>query len=332
MITSYLNLSSWYRWAIRFIQLQLFVTTLSLPILISWGLPISLLTFAGNLFFGPLLTAFLFLTSLMFFTELLYIPNSYIAWPLEQITYWWVAGMNLADHRFLIGFAQPPLWFLIAVPTAACIIIQHRYTASLKRSIIGLSLLLFFSCAYIQFISSPTELTAEIPCNGGSVHIIRSNNQTLVIDPGVIGKKISAPSWMEYTLMPELIKLTGSTTIDHFIALQPGNMIFQAITTLCKKISVRAVYIPYFEGTLSKNGWRSFFELKRYLNDHDIEFIRLSTKPLSIPLGENDFLSISHLETTISHGDLSYPAFHAYREAKHFSVKSSKLIKKQLNY
>lgn len=316
-----------YHWVTRFIQLQLFVTVLSLPILIVWGLPVSLLSPLGNLLFGPILTLFLFLSSLLFFTELFYIPNTYIAYPLELLSAKWLAGMNCADQRVLIGFTQPPLWFLIAIPLAACLIIQHKKTSSVIRSSICLTALLIVASLYLKLISTPHDLCSSISCNGGQVHVIYSNKKTVIIDPGVIGKRISAASWVEYTLIPEIIKLTGSTTIDHFIMLQPSQMTFEAATTLCSKMIVGTIYLPCWEGTLNKSGWRAFFNLKRCASERGCSIKRIGTKPISIPLGNEDPLMIAPLETTIITGPISYPALHAWREAENFNVNCSKFNK-----
>ena len=58
------------------IMVHLAVTLVSLPILIMWGLPFSLAASIGNIAFTPLLACFLAISSLIFFTELLFIPNA----------------------------------------------------------------------------------------------------------------------------------------------------------------------------------------------------------------------------------------------------------------
>src|SRR5437763_195216 len=91
---------------IRFVQLQLFITLFSLPLLISWGIPLSLLSPLGNLIFGPVLTIFLFLSSLIFFSELIGIPNGLLIALLEKITTWWLCIMHANTQSWLVGFSQ----------------------------------------------------------------------------------------------------------------------------------------------------------------------------------------------------------------------------------
>ena len=71
-------LNRFYNHIIQFLQVQLFLSLASLPILVAWGIPFSLATVAGNFLFSPFLTLFLLLSSLIFFTELIFIPNAWL--------------------------------------------------------------------------------------------------------------------------------------------------------------------------------------------------------------------------------------------------------------
>ena len=104
-----------FSWLMNFIYIQLLVTLISLPILVWWGIPISLLSPIGNLIFTPLLTIFLFLASLIFFLELFYIPNQWLIYLLEIVTRFWNYLITFGSNGSLIGFAKPPLWFFILV-------------------------------------------------------------------------------------------------------------------------------------------------------------------------------------------------------------------------
>lgn len=64
----------------------------------------------------------------------------------------------------------------------------------------------------------------------------------VLVDPGVIGQRISSCSWIEYTLIPHIIKTTGKTRINHIILLQPNKVTFDAIALLCTKIEVKNIY------------------------------------------------------------------------------------------
>src|SRR5438445_4320197 len=105
--------TKWYQSLLKSVQLQLFISFISLPFLIGWGLPISLLTPFSTLIFGPFLTCFLLISSLIFFLELLYLPNALFIWLLELVTSIWLACLNLEQRAWLIGFTKPPIIVLI---------------------------------------------------------------------------------------------------------------------------------------------------------------------------------------------------------------------------
>src|SRR5262245_46384432 len=100
---------------VRFIHVQLFITLISLPILIAWGMPISLLTFAGNLLLSPVLTVFLLLASLIFFCHMLFIPCGILIKLLEQVTSWWLHAMMVGNNSWLIALKLPSCIFLVFI-------------------------------------------------------------------------------------------------------------------------------------------------------------------------------------------------------------------------
>ncbi len=55
---------------------------------------------------------------------------------------------------------------------------------------------------YLTRVSNNTHL--QIPCYNDILEIRRIGNQTILIDNGCLGKRGSIPSWIEYTLLPEL--------------------------------------------------------------------------------------------------------------------------------
>ncbi|MCK5632802.1 hypothetical protein KAH94_03570 [bacterium] len=314
-------------WLLRFVQIQLFITTVSLPILLSWGLPISLLSIIGNLIFFPFLAIFLLLSSLIFFLELICIPNQLLIFLLESVSSWWVALMSFGSHKtFLIGFTQPSIFILILIPMLAFAILQNKKTNTLNRSVFLLFLLLLCSFSFFKLISSNKTVIESISCNGGDVSIIKSNKTTIIIDPGVIGKRISAPSWVEYTLAPQIIKSTGTTIIDHVIALQPSIMTFKALEKLCSILSIKKIYLPYWNGTLKKNGWRSFFFLKRAAEKKGTTIHSIGTYKKKIKLSLDNFITITPLKESLSYQDATYPVLQtfAYIDKQSFTFYSAK--------
>ncbi len=292
---------------ISFIHLQLFITLISIPILLSWGMPISLLTFAGNFLFSPILTAFLLLSSLIFFFQILCIPNAIFIWALEHITHWWLWLMQWAGHSVLMPFAMPSIIILILIFLFTLIILHHKKIETPFKAIACYSLLLAITCIYLALPAhSSGSKIISIDCNKGKVHFLKYDKQLAVIDPGVIGRRLSAPSWCEYTLMPALAKQCGTNTIDHFIILQPNRIIFEALISLQEKICIKNIYIPFWRGDMPSFWLRSFMALKRACQKHDCNLIRFGNKSISISR-----ITIKPLDAEISVNEFWYPVFQA---------------------
>jgi len=295
-------------WLLRFLQIQLFITTMSLPVLVWWGLPISLLSPLGNLLFLPFLTVFLMLCSIIFFLEIAALPNGWFIYILEIVTSWWDKALTLGTGtQYLVGFSKPPLLFVLLIPLTSLFIVQNRYTKQLHRSILALTLLLGLSFLYLKLIRPTSTFIETIPYKNELVTLIKSKNQTIVIDPGCIGKKSSAQSWVEYTLAPNIIQKTGKNGIDHLIVLKLGIITFNYIEKLCSLMSIKTVYMPYWEGTLHKNGWRSFFFMRRALEKNGTKLVRIGKKPITVTFPEEKKLLITPLDKRIAYHDSTYP-------------------------
>lgn len=226
----------------RFVLLHLVLTLFSLPFLIAWGLPVSLLSPVGNCICSPIITVFLFFSSLFFFTELLRIPNGIIIWLLEQTTAIWLYILSWNNYSWLIGFSRPPLIILFFIFFCAFGITFNKWLGSPLRSIIALSALLCLSWISLAFIY-PCHDIQHIPCSRQkNLVLLNYHNQTILIDPGYLQHQSN--SWINYTLPSEIIMRTGIAHIDHLIILQPSDKVFQAIQTCALQLPIKKMYIP----------------------------------------------------------------------------------------
>jgi beta-lactamase superfamily II metal-dependent hydrolase len=315
-------------WVGRFLYLQLFISLIALPILLCWGLPLSILSPVGNLIFGPALTFFLFLSCLFFFTELLYIPNGFIAWVLDLFTQKWLHVINISPQPWLFGFAKPSLFLLVSIPICALLVVHYKHFKSVWHSVLCLAVLLSGSCLYIKMAHTKTQDIQTLACNNGEVTIIHSGPKTVLIDPGVIGRRISACSWVEFTLLPHLISSSGANTIDDLILLQPGAMLFQAVSTLMSKIKIKKIYLVYWQGSLAKHEWRSFFQMRELAQKQGIVIERISYKKIHIPL-KNGAITVEPRKEQITEKEITYPAItvHGALKSGAFEITSKKYKK-----
>jgi len=265
-----------FRWIVSFLELQIFITLISLPILISWGLPISLLSPVGNIIFTPFVTLFLLLSSLTFFCEILYIPNRLLISGLELLYTVWQNSMNWIPFNPLIGFTKPPSIFLISIPIITIMLMYKFKKKPTLHRVIFLTMLFMGTYALLACIQ-PTYLTSALPCNRGVVTVIYDNGTVTVIDPGVIGQNRSAYSWIEYTLIPHITTTTGKTNIDHFIFLQQNKTISETLLKLAPEKIVKKIYIPEIQNNKQE-------ELTTACQQYDIELSHVEDQPMSLAL------------------------------------------------
>lgn len=228
-----------HRWFTTFVQVQFFLSLLSLPVLIAWGLPFSIMTIIGNLVFAPFLTVFLLCSSLIFFTELLHIPNALFIWMLEKITSFWLWCLQWSSKSWMIGFKLYTLPFSILAALLAIIILQHTKWG--KKDISGtLYIVLFCSVLFInKIISSPAQTI--IACNKKTVTIHQSNNTLTLIDNGALGEKINPTSWISYTFLNQLTKTFGTITIKQISVNTSKLPTLDALSTLCQEVPVDTI-------------------------------------------------------------------------------------------
>jgi hypothetical protein len=286
-----------------FIVLQLFLTCMSLPILVWWGLPVSLLSPVGNLVFSPFLTVFLSLASLLFFAQLLHIPNGLIAWALDLLTKIWLTVLKWYPPGMLIAFSQPPWWILVVPPIFALIVIAHPRTRSANRSAVLMTVGLFFFGFALKLLCSTSTDIFSIPCNNTELFVMRSSNTVVVIDPGAIGRRASGPSWVQHTLLTQLAKKSGLRHIDHLVLCKINKTVFESVAELARITHVGTVYVPYWQGRLEPSTIRAFMQLKEELGKRGGTIIRLGEKPHTIMCDQNKKITLNPIEKKIVYQD-----------------------------
>lgn len=246
----------------RFLQIQLFLTTVSLPILISWGLPLSAMTAVGNFIFNPFLALFLGIASFIFFTELLGINNSWLIIALSKLTDFWCYCLSFGSKSWLVGFCSISPLFLILIAVSAFLIMHHKVWGQLYHSIIALFLLLFISFTVLYLHKKPYQLFS-LNCGRNSITVRVKDTIVSLQDNGAFAKKLSPDNWIQYTLLPELYKKTGTNTLKTVTISHINTLSLEAITSLCEHAQIEIIEMPYFNESLTKAGWKQFFKLKK---------------------------------------------------------------------
>ena len=256
--------TKWYTSLLKSVQLQLFISFISLPFLIGWGLPISLVMPISTLMFSPFLTCFLLISSLIFFLELFYLPNTLFIWCLEHITTIWLACLNLEQRAWLIGFQKPPMIILLCIPFVALALVHSKKIITMTTRTSLLALLLITTCAALKiFPYTRHNAITKITCNKGHITLTNYQNIVTMFDPGYMSSRPNYESFISYTLMPEIIQKTGAMQIDHLVIGKLNKRILDAVQFLATKMVIKNVYIPAWQGKIPPFAWRSYVALKK---------------------------------------------------------------------
>lgn len=261
---------------VTFTQTQLVITLISLPILVAWGLGYSVMSLVGNLLFSPVLTLFLILSSLLLATQLLGIPNAWLASLLNYLTAVWDWILNHGSPHWLIESAQPHALVLIAIPLMVYVVLRHRWISTPLRRLMALCsmLVMCYGIFYAQRWYNGKGSLARCLDEKFSVIKLENSNALIVIDRGYFARKKSIEKAISYEVRPWLAKQFGSVSIKELRITNVGYGGLKAAAYLCTILPVEALWLPFFKKKLSKSAWRAFFDMKRVIAAKKIRLVR----------------------------------------------------------
>ncbi|MCF7910818.1 hypothetical protein K9L16_04040 [Candidatus Pacearchaeota archaeon] len=205
-------LSKTKKYFLFFLETQIVTSLFSLPILVCWGMPLSIATILGNLIFQPILAIFLVLSSLVFFTELFCIPNNFLIFLLNKLAIFWEKILDLGQNSWLISFAKPNLIILFIIFILSFLILIHKKINSKTKKLTVLAICLFanFLILYLfQTLTRPEKLIFQ-----DKLHITLHNNKLLIKDYGLLKYKRSLDKFLEFELRPFILKNFGTLKIE----------------------------------------------------------------------------------------------------------------------
>lgn len=285
------------------LEFQLFITILSLPILISWGLPISLLSPIGNLIFTPWLLTFLTLSSLLFFMQILCIENSFIIYLLEKFNQLFFYILDYGSSYFMVSCPCPSYFFLLIIPIILFFIISIRISSIYKRVFLLFlfSSFLFFSFKYLW---APKDQFEHFTNKNKTILLINHDSKILLLDCGALAEGRNAQSWVRYQLIPKFLKM-GIDHLDCLIAPKPSSKLIESIAEFAQNMPIKHLYIQKWDGRLSLTGWKCWKDLLKLIKQKQIT-LTLLNKSLKINLNNNFIIDITQKNIMIRKGSLHY--------------------------
>ncbi len=144
------------------------------------------------------------------------------------------------------------------------------------RMRLGALSILFLCTLTVLKAVQPAQLTTTLPCFKKEMELIRSDNQTMLIDRGALCERANPASWVQYHLVPDLIRATGSLRIDHLIIPRPTIRALEAAAALMQHADVQHLYYPTIEGEMSGSHRFAFAKFYAIGKGKGVALIRVS--------------------------------------------------------
>lgn len=230
-------------WFLKTVQMQILLTLMALPICVAWGLPISIVSIFGNIIFTPILVLFLLLCSLIFFLELLFIPNGFLIICLEKLSEVWVNLLSYGSLEWLITFPTPSYLLLLTIPITTIGIIQHKKINTIHRRIISFTIVLITFGIIFKSQKIDTSTTKTINFGNKYLNVIEKSGEINIYDYGLFSRSPSPNSWIEYNFIPEIIRSYGHLKINEIVLHNLNKRILIALKLLLKRISCKTIVL-----------------------------------------------------------------------------------------
>ena len=259
-----------------FMQVQFFLSLASLPLLIAWGLPFSLMSVIGNLIFTPFLSLFLLLSCILFFFELLSLPTGLLIALLEKLFSFWMYCLSFGSTRWLYGIDEYGFFIAIFCFIIAGILLHHRRYGQAKNHWYFSALLLAIPFIY-QTARSYSFKKFLITCSKKTALATRSKGKISVFDKGALGEKQASNTWIQYSFLPEVLKKCGCTQFDTITTLNPTTRTLDALIALCNHATINTLIIehPHHRSSDYRKKWK---ELESKLKNK-----KINLKILNVP-------------------------------------------------
>jgi len=211
----------------------------------------------GNLIFTPLLTLFLWGSSLFSFFTLLQLPYHWITCFLDYVTISWNYILSFSQPTWLIGLSHSML--LPSITIALGIIVFYTlYNPNKKQAFIFLG-----SCFVILFLCKQSITKKSFYQIGNlPLYTLHINNKTYLLDNGALCSKQNFYSWIDYTILPELIKTAGITTIDTLILYKPSKRLAKITRQFAEQTNVKNILVTTKQ--------KCFYEVKNLFQENKI--------------------------------------------------------------
>ncbi len=276
-------------WITLYVMTQLVITAVSLPFLISWGIPFSGATIAGNLIFTPFITLFLLISSLFFICTLFGFAPPFLIYCLETISNIWLWFLQWGSASWMIAI---PHSSSIITGSAALLLIYLSVTTDwhllYKKQKLFMSatiIYLLFLCLGNRLFNTyePTTINNKL-----SIHAT-SEKKLMLYDQGFFSSPGGTTGKIEYQLKQLLTQKYGLAPIKTCISNKLNQKTCEGLTALCSITSVEQIILPTIKQKMEKKFWRAYYQMKRSLAKNGTELMHsnYAHKTATSPFGSS---------------------------------------------
>lgn len=246
-------------WFLNAIELQLFLMVTSLPILVCWGLPISLLALFGNIIFTPFLCLFLGLSALMCFLALFEVQLTVFSIALDYVTDVWYWLMSYANSSVLLYLPQPPV--LLLLMPIALLITLYFHPRSMRAQIIriaGIIMIIIVTVLVWKIANVPRRFVI-----GNNQCVIDKNSEGLIIEySGKAPRNIDM--WIRYTLISTCAKKFGTLYCSVFEIKRLTPSMLPLTQAIINEFAPRKIQFVWCFDDNVRSSWELLLESKGY--------------------------------------------------------------------
>jgi len=222
--------------------LQGLILLVSLPVLVAWGLPISLLGVIGNIIFLPVIIVFLLLSALL----TLFLPIPFLAKFLGVLLDGVVAIWRLFG-ALCVSFGNLALPFYGYLPLAVffCLILFLVHNRFLCRFLVRTTVIFSVIVLLILFSLFRCWGTNErlFSCGSERLHCTRGVAGVQVVDHGGRRQVKTLDTWVRYRLPQFLAQTFGVVSIAVYHVRHITPAVCETVRVLCEGHLIEAIEI-----------------------------------------------------------------------------------------